>query len=100
MKAIRTYNDDDLAGITALEDGRLILWWGEGQSDIVILTSDEYGNVEKIENIGDTEDHPVVHFLTACAETGDWGESLEMSKDMLVMYNAIRNADLRCGTLT
>lgn len=90
MKAIRTYNDDDLAGITALEDGRLILWWGEGQSDIVILTSDEYGNVEKIEHIGDIEDHPVVHFLTACAMTGDWGESLKMSKDMLVMYNAIR----------
>lgn len=91
MKAIRTYNDDDLAGITATDDGRLLLWIGEGHSDIVVLSHDEYGNVEKIESIGDTDDHPVVHFLTSCAENGEWGEQLKMSSDMLVMYNTIRN---------
>jgi len=92
MKAIRTYNDDDMRGITTLEDGRVILWRGEGHTNILVMTADENGNVEKIESVGDTEHHPVVDFLVACAETGEWGESLDMSPEMCMMYDALRNA--------
>ncbi len=90
-RAIRTYSDGDMRGITTLADGRVILWWGEGYSNILVLTADEAGNVKNIESVADSEKHPVVDFLDASAETGRWGEWLVMPHEMRVMYNALRS---------
>lgn len=91
MNAVRTYTDGDIRGITRTDDGCLLIWVGEGHSHIIVLTPGPYGNVTNIESVEDSEKHPVVEFLNSCAETGNWGENLKMSHDMILMYDAIRN---------
>lgn len=91
MKAIRTHQDDDLRGMTILEDGRTILYRNEGGSDVVTLIPDDEGNFEEITVVDDTAADPVNDFLHTCAETGEWGEHHDMTPEMILMYDTIKD---------